>query len=342
MTNKTIELEYINAAELEPGYIVLTISAEKLKGMDISLNANPRKPSKANKNVKAMIAQLETDPQNFRRKNEGISIIAHEAVIDSPSRKVVFELNERQGIINGGHTFYTLSNYGVKEATVRIEINTGVPDQLTTDIASARNASKKLSVESELHHIGLFDWIKDSVSPEMKADIKFFEGDEGTVDVGELLQVANVINPTKRTIDNAKRSYNSRGGILGDLKRHGVNASIVRTRGHLEDMWKLYTYIRTDEDLRDRFTSKIFENNQTMYKGVAFFLLAAALLRRTEMEDGLVKINAPLSEIERIVYLKAQEIDNHILKLGEHFISNIDSMVASETFVVGVEVVFLR
>ena len=220
---KTIELEYENAAELDEGYIVFTTRTSNLCEMDIPLNANPRKPSKANKNVKAMISQLEKDPSNFRRKNEGISIIANKAVIDNDNKKIIFEVNDKQGIINGGYTYYVLNKYGVDEALVRIEINTGVPDELTVEIASSRNSSKKLAVESELNHDGLFEWVKESISTDLKDSICFFEGDDGNVSIGELLQVANIICPGNKTIDNAKRSYNSKGTILSSLKNNKMN-----------------------------------------------------------------------------------------------------------------------
>ena len=338
---KTITLDFKEAYEFEKGYIVLITHTSKLKDVSIPLGANPRKPSSKNRNVKEMIAQLEIDPKNFRRKNEGISIIANEAVIDQQSKKVVFEVNERQGIINGGHTYFVLNKYGVDNATVRIEINTGVPELLTVEIAASRNASKKLASESELNHIGMFDWIKNSISPELRADVSFFEGDEGSIEVGELLQVANIINPTKGTMENAKRSYNGRGTILGSLKKQGMNAPIIRTSDHLEDLWELYSYIRCDEDLKDRFIETIYENNH-MYKGVAFFILAGVLQRRTAIVEGKVKIITDIDELKRLVQLKAIDVNNKIIRLGQHFIGAIDSMVASDTFVEGIENVFLK
>lgn len=338
---KTISLEYIKAVELEDGYIVLTTKTSVLKGLDIPLGANPRKPSVANKNVRAMIAQLETDPKNFRRKNEGISIIANKAVIDEELGKVIFEVDERQGIINGGHTYFALNKHGVDEATVRIEINTGVPDDLTVDIAASRNSSKKLSTESELNHLGMFEWIKNSLSPDLKAEISFHEGDDGTIEIGELLQVANVINPSKGTIDNAKRSYNSKGSILGSLKKHQMKASIIRACNHIEDMWDLYTYIRTDQDLKERFIPMIYEGDQ-MYKGVAFFIMAGVLQQRTEVVDGYVKLKMSVDELKDIVHMKADAVNNKIMRLGQHFVGAIDSMVASDTFVDGIEIVFLK
>lgn len=338
---KTINIEFINAAELDDGYLVFLTKTSSLRGLDIPLGANPRKPSMSNKNVKAMITQLEKDPKNFRRKNEGISIIANKAAIDEVTKKVSFEVNERQGIINGGHTYFTLNKNGIEEATVRIEINTGVPDDLTVDIASSRNSSKKLSTESELNHLGMFEWIKNSISPELKADISFYEGDDGNIDVGELLQVANVINPSKGTIDNAKRSYNSKGGILGSLKKHQMNASITRTCNHIEDMWNLYTYIRTDQDLKERFMPMIYEGNQ-MYKGVAFFIMAGVLQQRTEVVNGYVKLKISVDDLKDIIHLKADAVNNKIMRLGQHFVGAIDSMVASDTFVDGIEIVFLK
>ena len=347
MTWKTIRLEYSNVAELEKGYIVLTTKTSALRDIAIPLGANPRKPSPKNKNVKAMITQLETDPLNLRRKNEGISIIANKAVIDEETRKVLFEVNDRQGIINGGHTFFVLNKHGVENATVRIEINTrgkfntGVPDTLSTEIAASRNSSKKLSAESELNHIGMFEWIKESVSPALRADISFHEGDEGSIEVGELLQVVNIISPNKSTIENAKRSYNSKGAILGSLKNHKMNASILRTRNHIEDMWDIYNYIRNDQDLKERFMPMIYEGDQ-MYKGVAFFILAGVLQQRTEIIDGYVNIKPSIEDLKSIVHVKADAVNNKIMRLGQHFVGAIDSMVASDTFVDGIEIVFLK
>ncbi|SDN61886.1 AIPR family protein [Bacillus sp. OK048] len=341
MSWKTISLDYLNAVELENGYIVMTTKTSALKDVVIPLGANPRKPSKKNKNVKSMITQLENDPSNFRKKNEGISIIAYKAVIDKETRKVIFEVNERQGIINGGHTYFVLNQHGVADATVRIEINTGVPDELTAEIASSRNSSKKLSSESELNHIGMFEWIKESVSPELRSDISFHEGDDGSIEVGELLQVVNIISPNKSTIENAKRSYNSKGAILGSLKNHKMNASIVRTRNHIEEMWELYNYIRNDQDLKERFMPMIYEGDQ-MYKGVAFFILAGVLQKRTEIVDGYVIINTSIEDLKKMVHVKADAVNNKIMRLGQHFVGAIDSMVASDTFVDGIEVVFLK
>lgn len=341
MTWKTISLDYLNAVELEEGYIVMTTKTSALKDIAIPLGANPRKPSPKNKNVKAMITQLETDPTNFRKKNEGISIIAYKAVIDTETGQVIFEVNDRQGIINGGHTFFVLNKHGVDNATVRIEINTGVPDNLTTEIAASRNSSKKLSAESELNHVGMFEWIKESVSPELRSDISFHEGDEGIIEVGELLQVANIISPNKSTIENAKRSYNSKGAILGSLKNHKMNASIIRTKKHIEDMWELYNYIRNDQDLKERFMPMIYEGDR-MYKGVAFFILAGVLQKRTEIVDGYVRIKTSNEDLKNIVHVKADAVNNKIMRLGQHFVGAIDSMVASDTFVDGIEVVFLK
>ncbi|MBU3072527.1 AIPR family protein [Clostridium estertheticum] len=337
---KTIEISYENAAILDEGYIVFTTKASNLKDKDIPLNANPRKPTKANKNVKLMIEQLEADPKNFRKKNEGISIIANKAVIDKDRKVVIFEVNIHQGIINGGHTYYVLNKYGIDSALVRIEVNTGVPDNLTVDIASARNSSKKLAIESELHHDGLFEWVKESISTDLKDDICFFEGDEGCIPIGELLQVANIICPGKKTIENAKRSYNSKGAILTSLKNNKMSASIVKTRRRIEDMWDLYNYIRSDEELRERFLPIIYADD-LMYKGVAFYILAGVLQKRVEVADGYMNITIELQQIKDIIAMKASDINNRIMKLGQHFVGAIDSMVASDTFVDGIRIVFL-
>jgi len=338
---KTIELPYESAAELDKDYIVFTAKTSKFIDVNIPLNANPRKPTRKNKNVKYMIEQLEIDPINFRRKNEGISIIAKRATIDEANKTVIFEMDQYQGIINGGHTYHVISKYGVDEALVRVEINTGVPNNLTAEIAASRNSSKKLAIESELNHDGLFDWVKESISIDLNEEVYFYEGDDGSIGVGELLQVANIICPGKKTIENAKRSYNSKGSILTSLKNNKLNAPIVKTKNHIEDMWNIYNYIRTDDELRDRFLPMIYEDN-IMYKGVAFYILAGVMQRRVDVVDGYMKINTDLEDIKNIIIMKSNEINNKIMKLGQHFVGAIDSMVASDTFVDGIKIVFLE
>ena len=65
---KTIEIPYEKAAELDNDYIVFTTKTSNFRDLIIPLNANPRKPTSKNKNVKAMIEQLDRDPVNFRKK----------------------------------------------------------------------------------------------------------------------------------------------------------------------------------------------------------------------------------------------------------------------------------
>lgn len=338
---KTIELPYEKAAELDDDYLVFTTKTSNFKDLVIPLNANPRKPSRKNSNVKAMIEQLERDPRNFRRKNEGITIIAKRAVIDETKKTIIFEVDESQGIINGGHTYYVLNKYGVEEAIVRVEINTGVESDLTVEIASARNSSKKLAIESELNHNGLFNWVKDSISIQLKEEVCFYEGDEGGIGVGELLQVANIICPGQKTIDNAKRSYNSKGSILNSLKNNGLNAQIIKTKNHIEDMWDIYNYIRTDDELRERFLPMIYEDN-IMYKGVALHILAGVMQKRIDIVDEYVQINGSIKDIKDIIMMKSGKINNKIMKLGQHFTGAIDSMVASDTFIDGIKIAFLE
>jgi AIPR protein len=338
-----VVLPYIKAAELEPGYFVFTVKTSALKGLDIPLGANPRKPSMRNRNVRAMVEQLEEAPEQFRRKNEGISIVAREAVIDEESQQIFFEMNERQGIMNGGHTYYALSQFGVPEATVRIEISTGVPDELTTEIASARNSSKKLSQESELHHAGLFEWVKASVSPQLRSKLCFFEGDEGSITVGELLQVANIANPVFPTTYNAKTSYERKGSILGSLRRHGMNASVIRVRKEMNKLWEVYEFIRKDNQLRSNFIPMIYEGDEIMYRGVALYILAGALQQNTMIGDkGLVVIEKTADELKQHILDKSPALNEKLMKLGQHFIGAVDAMISTDTFVDGLEISFLK
>jgi hypothetical protein len=101
-------------------------------------------------------------------------------------------------------------------------------------------------------------------------------------------------------------------------------------------------FIRTNEQLRSRFSPVIFEGD-VMYKSVAIYLLAGVLQRRVAQDDeGLVVLTSSTEDIKRVLLLKADEANTEIMKLSQHFVGSVDSMVGSETFVAKIEIVFLR
>lgn len=60
-----------------------------------------------------------------------------------------------------------------------------------------------------------------------------------------------------------------------------------------------------------------------MYKGVAFFILAGVLQQRTEIIDGYVNIKPSIEDLKSIVHVKADAVNNKIMRLGQHFVGAI-------------------
>ena len=136
------------------------------------LDANPREPSVTTQ-VRKMQDTLRDTPQDFVKKNNGLTLICDNISYDSSESRVTIDFSNNEGVCNGGHTYFaiqTLDSPLDENATVRIEA-IQLPDELTGDerrdqivgIAQARNDNQSLHTSSEADYLGYYDPYKECI-----------------------------------------------------------------------------------------------------------------------------------------------------------------------------------
>jgi len=169
------------------------ISANELQSKKLPLDANPRKPSPTPV-TKSMQATLSKFGDEFHHWNNGITVIC-ESVKDNGDGTYKIEfgtpLNQHgYGIVNGGHTYYSIEQSKIKFASsvaARIELVI-LPDRYSDlerenaikQIAMKRNAHNELDVKTETHYSGGYNpWI-EALGAHSK-EIVWLQGDPNAV-----------------------------------------------------------------------------------------------------------------------------------------------------------------
>ena len=192
---------------------------------------NPRSPN-INRGVWRDIARHlvneEGTPNTFHVKNKGITIIAKSVErLDDDRHSVTFAPGD--GIVDGGHTYELITSMQDELATrsqgaeriaqfVKIEILTGFPAELATEIAGGLNTAIQVQSFSLENLKGKFDWIRDSLSSQKYLEeIDFRENGKGLYDVRDILVLLDLFNI--KSFPNSgsacpKRAYMSKSAVL--------------------------------------------------------------------------------------------------------------------------------
>lgn len=164
-------------------------------------NPNPRKPIADKASYKEMVTALTDEqetPDLFMFAALGIHIFATDAVVEDNS--ITLTLSNKDGVVNGGHLYGAIrenSNSIPEDRLVRVFIMTGVTDESTRlNISIGLNNSLQVSDESLLNHKGEFEWIKKGFKNTPYEDsIVYFQGDEGTIKVRDILSTVYSLIP---------------------------------------------------------------------------------------------------------------------------------------------------
>jgi hypothetical protein len=165
--------------------------------------ANPRDPEVSRpvyrQVARSLAGQDDSVPGSFHLKHRGIKIIADD-VRKSPHKVKGLEQyeihfppeDEQCGIVDGGHSYRILLDAKAKGTTppdqfVELQVLTGVPDTLVTDIAGGLNTSMQVQLKSleDLKHS--FEFLKKALGPTLTGQIAWHEGDDGDVDVVDVM-----------------------------------------------------------------------------------------------------------------------------------------------------------
>jgi len=170
------------------------------------MDVNPRVPSYTKRGeikgpvVKQMIETLNSEPELFALKNQGIWILAKDVSFKRQEgglgvAEVVLDTPEKHGVVNGGHTLYTLLDYceGLDseepiDAYVRMHVLDSIDSSYASALAQGLNRSFQVNDASLVNLEGGFDKIRKVMNGKKGSDeIAYYQGDEGDVDILEVL-----------------------------------------------------------------------------------------------------------------------------------------------------------
>lgn len=160
---------------------IFDVNCQKIRDgklpLDPETGANPREPSTSGSKsdvVKAMQDTLTSEPTMFIVNNGGITIICNDFTVKKSGSKYVVrvEYNKFEGIVNGGHTYFSIENIPlstkISDASVSIELMSiessvkgAARKALIVEIANARNRNRAIDNKSSANSMGLFEkWKK--------------------------------------------------------------------------------------------------------------------------------------------------------------------------------------
>jgi hypothetical protein len=173
-----VELDYVESSDeiilsdvdAYPVYH-LYIKCNEIRDKGLPLNADPRRPDDSDQ-VTAMVETLEKEPNEFIKRNNGIVLLCNNVILNEGRAKIEFK--QREGICNGGHTYFSFyrAEEVPDEAVVHLEtIVLGDENFSTeqdrrrkiTDIARARNNNNQLERRSIADFLGFFDHYRNAL-----------------------------------------------------------------------------------------------------------------------------------------------------------------------------------
>ncbi len=185
-------------------------------GLADFMKVNPRVPKRSAKGVlsgpvpKAILDTLRESPEEMALKNAGIYVLA-DSVEHARERggsgvvTVTLSDQQKQGIVNGGHTFAAICEAvetadedqmaTLQQAFVRLHLLQGIPHDMVAEIAEGLNRSKQVQDPSLENLRGHFDEIKKVMTGQVGNEaIAYHEGADGDVYIAEVLALIEMFN----------------------------------------------------------------------------------------------------------------------------------------------------
>jgi len=230
---------------------------------EIPLTPDPRKPKDASPVVKKISQSLDSNNGRFHLLNRGITISVFDAEYNSKTEILTLHLEEdadfdKYGVIDGGHTYKTLSTVvqrvrrtiddacdgTLDNQRVHLEIMVKVQEHLA-DIAEARNFSVSLKPWTLAGYRDQFDWFLDALGEDYTEHIKISENDPQPIGVLDLIQVMCAVNPVLFSNgEPALEAYKNAGKCLDAFIAPDDKWCFKRLKGISRDIVKLYDHIR--------------------------------------------------------------------------------------------------
>lgn len=247
----------IPGASRATGYI----KADLIPDLSAFTKVNPRAPKPSGAVPQAIVGTLKEKPLQMALKNAGIYLLVA-TVKKGDGNNILAELKDdhKHGVVNGGHTYAMIRQVvetgsdedkrQLGKAYVPIHLYSGIPDELIVEMASGLNHTRQVQEASLEHLRGHYDTIKKVMDKVPGGDqIAYFEGDVGTVPIGEVLAYIEMFNAERYPLtDNPFGLYAHRARVIEEasedfsLRSEAIELVISK----LPEILKLSDLIRRD------------------------------------------------------------------------------------------------
>lgn len=237
---------------------LFTVSAEHVpQGLPKAPNPRAQKTDKGiYKDVRRSLLNEEGSANTFHLKNKGMTLIADE-VRDVGDSTFEVHFGPEQGIADGAHTYEIIlegqeriaESRTAEDGTpidqyVKMEVLTGVPQELWVEIAGGLNTAVQVQEWSLANLKDRFDWIKDLLAGEPYArKIAFRENEADSAydvrDIIVLLEMFNIFDYPNDGEEHPTKTYNNKGDVLdrylADIAKYERLAPILKDVLRLHD-----------------------------------------------------------------------------------------------------------
>lgn len=240
-------------------YIAIVNVKDLPEALDDWRKLNPRDPKISSGVALKIKSTLEDNPESFLLKNRGLTIMVEKAEFDNQENIVKLEMidQNKNGLLDGGHTFKVIRNYidGLSKdeiseinAFVRIEILEGIKDiEDAVGIVESRNTStqvKEQSIEElKKNYEEIKNVLKDCSYAENIAYKEYElleDGSKKNIDIKDILSYLICFD------------VESFGGEKHPIKAYSTKASVVQHfRDNQERMLKYIPLLPSILELRD-------------------------------------------------------------------------------------------
>jgi hypothetical protein len=190
--------------------------------------ANPRSYNEGGTTTKKIAETLSNEPELFEVLNRGLTVVSSDCTYKAGN--VIFTFtDDSQGLVDGGHSFYTAMKNQSSNAKVIIKViyNNGA-EELANRISETFNTSEKVKEMSLNNLRGYFEFIKKELkNKEYFCDIKWEQNAKKRISCSRIIGLMNCFNPVKyghgifgeKTTGNPSDSYNSEIHTQNDFKK---------------------------------------------------------------------------------------------------------------------------
>jgi len=291
--------------------------------------------------AKSLRGELGT-PGTFHLKNKGITILAKDVRQVNENEKGLYEVvfSEGQGIVDGAHTYAIIVENRDKcpdNQYVRLEILTGIEEELIPELASGLNTAMQVQAMSIAELGEKFKWIQNALDGRpYEKQIAYKENQDLPFDARDIVALLTLFNIERYPVNGIEyptTAYTSKAATLNtylqDVGEEGKK-HYEKLRNILPDILELHDLVHMEArdqwnaqggragklsfmEYRERGTwNLIFVGEETkhrLYDGALYPMLGAfRWMVKTDKQTGEMKWRGGFSAVKSLLSEVAEEL----------------------------------